>query len=178
MDGYSINILTDEKEREFYSFTSEYLPDSSHDRLKEFRRAYPEAFLILEINGETAGVAFGRDRSVQFPDDDSFELCGIAVRHDFQRHGYGRKLLAEFEKAASEYGAKQISLGSAGGYAEEFYISCGYFPSEYKEWENGRPCLKKVFADMNDYRNYVRSENDGFAVMRKNLLDNKQLSVL
>ena len=169
MDTWTVSVLTDEKKESFYKFTAEYLPDAGRDRLEEFFKAYREAFLILEINGEMAGTVFGRDRSVQFPDDRSFELCGIAVRHDHQRKGYGRNLLAEFEKAARRYGAEQISLGSAGGYVEEFYINCGYVPSEYKEWENGTPCLKKMFSDIDDYKSYIRSENDGFVVMRKNL---------
>lgn len=107
--------------------------------MRAFYREYPDAFLFCEKDGELIGVAFGRDRSVQFPDDDSFELCGIAIRYDHQRNGYGRALLAEFEKSAKAYGAKAVSLGSAEGYAEKFYISCGYMPSEYKAWENGAP---------------------------------------
>ncbi|MGN0597209.1 MAG: GNAT family N-acetyltransferase [Ruminiclostridium sp.] len=160
--------LTAGWEDDFYRFTAEYLPDSDPQRMRKFYEAYPHAFLIMVDEGQVIGTAFGRDRSVQFPEDDSFELCGIAVRYDYKRKGYGRKLLGEFEKAAEKYGAKAISLGSAEGYAERFYISCGYTPVEYKVWENGSPCLKKTFSDMEEYRNYCR-EGEGFVVMRKEI---------
>lgn len=161
-----IKKLTAKHEDEFYRLMAEYLPDSEPERMRAFYREYPDAFLFCEKDGELIGVAFGRDRSVQFPDDDSFELCGIAIRYDHQRNGYGRALLAEFEKSAKAYGAKAVSLGSAEGYAEKFYISCGYIPSEYKAWENGAPCLKKTFSGFEDYAAYIR-QGDGFIVMRK-----------
>ena len=164
----NVKQLTSENEEAFYNFTAEYLPDSAPERLRVFYRSYPEAFLLCEIDGELFGAAFGRDRSVQFPDDDSFELCGIAVRCDHQRKGYGRKLLAEFERAAKKYGAKAVSLGSAEGYAELFYLSCGYIPIEYKVWENGVPCLKKAFSGIDEYKAYKR-QGEGFVVMRKEL---------
>lgn len=165
---FEIKLLTAESEKAFYNFTSEYLPDSDPEKMREYYKSYPKAFLLCETEGELIGVAFGRDRSVQFPDDDSFELCGIAIRFDHQRKGYGRKLLLNFEKSAKNYGAKTISLGSAEGYAEKFYISCGYAPVEYKVWENDVPCLKKTFSDMDDYIEYERTGN-GFVVMRKEI---------
>lgn len=165
---FEIKLLTPENEKAFYNFTSQYLPDSDHEKMKEYYRSYPDAFLLCEKEGELIGVAFGRDRSMQFPDDDSFELCGIAIRYDHQHNGYGRELLSIFEKSAKKYGAKMISLGSAEGYAEKFYLSCGYVPVEYKVWENDAPFLKKTFSDMADYIAYARPGN-GFVVMRKEL---------
>lgn len=76
-------------------------------------------------------------------------------------------LLREFERAAAGYGKAAVSLGSAEGYVEKFYISCGYFPAEYKVWENGIPQIKKVFSHMEDYLLYQRGNEDGFVVMRK-----------
>ena len=163
-----INKFTAEIEDEFYRFMAEYLPDSEHERMKAFYLEYPEAFLYCEEGGELVGIAYGHDRSVQFPDDDSFELCGIAIRYDHWRKGYGSRLIAEFEKAAKAYGGKAVSLGSAEGDVEKFYISCGYIPTEYKVWENGAPCLKKIFAGMEDYASYDR-QGDGFVVMRKEI---------
>ena len=170
MSKPKIILLSPKYEEEFYRFTDEYLPDSDPERLRKFAAEYPKAFLLLIYENEVIGAAFGRDRSRQFPDDDSFELCGIAVRFDHQRKGYGSMLLREFERAAAEYGKSAVSLGSAEGYAEKFYISCGYFPTEYKVWENGIPCVKKEFADMEDYLSFQRCDKDGFVVMRKNKL--------
>lgn len=169
MSEPKITLLAPEHEEEFYRFTAKYLPDSEPERLRRFSDEYPKAFLLLIYENEVIGAAFGRDRSRQFPEDDSFELCGIAIRYDHQRKGYGSMLLREFEKAAAEYGKKSVSLGSAEGYAEKFYISCGYFPSEYKVWEEGVPRLKKVFADLEDHLSYQRGDGDGFVVMRKEI---------
>lgn len=163
-----IKMLTPEDEEVFYRFSVEYLPDSDPQKMREYCKSYPEAFLFLKSDGMFVGAAFGRDRSVQFPDDDSFELCGIAIGEKHRRKGYGRMLLNEFERAAKKYGANAVSLGSAEGYAEQFYISCGYTPIEYKVWENGAPCLKKTFSDFDDYKSYIR-QNGGFVVMRKEI---------
>ena len=54
------------------------------------------------------------------------------------------------------------------GDVEKFYISCGYTPTEYKVWENGAPCLKRVFVGLEDYASYDR-QGDGFVVMRKEI---------
>ena len=169
MSEPKIMLLSPEYEEEFYCFTAEYLPDSDPERLRKFAAEYPKAFLLLIKENELIGAAFGRDRSRQFPEDNSFELCGIAVRYDHQRRGYGSMLLREFEKAAAGYGKAAVSLGSAEGYAEKFYISCGYFPTEYKVWKNGVPRVKKVFGDIEDYLSYQRDGGDGFVVMRKEL---------
>ncbi|MGN0641581.1 MAG: GNAT family N-acetyltransferase [Huintestinicola sp.] len=165
---HKVMQLTHEYEEAFRNFTAEYLPDSSPEKMREHYKLYPEAFLICISEGELVGAAFGRDRSVQFPDDDSFELCGIAVRCGHRRKGIGRILLAEFERAAKKYGAHAVSLGSAEGYAENFYIACGYTPMEYKIWENGAPLSVKTFSDMKDYESYTRP-GGGFVVMRKEI---------
>ena len=101
---------------------------------------------------------------------DDFELNGIAVRWDRQRKGYGRQLLRAFEQAAAAYGSPEVSVGSAGGYVETFYMDCGYQPVEYKVWQDGRPVVEKTFSGVSDYRSYVRKTQDGFVVMRKSLL--------
>lgn len=162
-----IKLLSPEYEEAFYRFTAEYLPDSEPERMRSFAAEYPKAFLLLLYEGEVIGAVFGRDRSRQFSEDDSFELCGIAVRFDFQRRGFGSMLLCEFEKSAAGYCCPAVSLGSAEGYAERFYIKNGYLPTEYKVWENGVPRVKKVFSDLEDYLSYHRDGGDGFVVMRK-----------
>lgn len=147
-------------------FRLNIFPTATHKKMREYCKSYPEAFLLLKSDGVFVGAAFGRDRSVQFPDDDFFELCGIAIGEEHRRKGYGRMLLNEFERAAKKYGANAVSLGSAEGYAEQF--CCGYTPIEYKVWENGAPCLKKTFSDFDDYKSYIR-QNGGFVVMRKEI---------
>ncbi len=169
MEQITITPLTQDTEQAFYRLVNEYLPDSDPAQLREYAILFPKAFLVLLENKEVIGVAFGWHRKLKFPEDDSFVLNGIAVRHDKQQNGYGKQLLQAFEQVVKEYGAPFVSLGSAGGYVEKFYIDCGYTPTEYKVWENGVPVVEKQFTDMNDYLTYSWQSKDGFVVMRKTI---------
>lgn len=169
MDQLTITPLTTATETAFYQLVDEYLPDSDPVQLKHYYELFPKAFLTLLFKDEVIGVAFGWHRKLKFPEDDSFALNGIAVRHDHQKNGYGKQLLRAFEQAVKEYDAPSVSVGSAGGYVEKFYIDCGYTPTEYKVWENGTPVVEKPFTDMEDYLTYSRKNDDGFVVMMKEL---------
>lgn len=169
MDRITVKPLTSDTESTFYQMVEEYLPDSDPAQLHEYAALFPNTFLVLLENTEVIGVAFGWHRKLKFPEDDSFVLNGIAMREEHQRKGYGKLLLQAFEQAVKEYGAPSVSLGSAGGYVEQFYLACGYTPTEYKVWENGAPMVEKHFADLEDYLTYSRKNNDGFVVMRKEI---------
>jgi ribosomal protein S18 acetylase RimI-like enzyme len=69
------------------------------------------------------GFALGRERG-----DDHVELAGIGVREAYTRLGIGSRLLDAFESAAADAGFERVSLGSAGGYVDEFYLANGYEP--------------------------------------------------
>ena len=137
--------------------------------MKRYSERFPKGFVAIIKDGKVAGVAFGWLRSVEHPDDDSFMLDGIAVRYDYQKQGYGKLLLSAFEKAAADYGAPSVSVGSAGGYVERFYIDCGYVPVQYKIWENDAPVIEKVFSGIEDYYAYERKNGEGFVVMEKQI---------
>ena len=169
MNRITIALLTTATETAFYRLVDEYLPDSDPIQLKHFYELFPKAFLVLLQEDEVIGVAFGWHRKLQVPEDDSFVLNGIAVRYDHQRKGYGKHLLNAFEQAVKEYDAPSVSVGSAGGYVEKFYIDCGYIPTEYKVWENGSPIVEKRFTNLEEYSSYLRGEEDGFVVMYKEL---------
>lgn len=162
-----IVALNDENREAFYGLAEEYLPDSEPERLKKYASQFPEAFLVMLAEREVIGVAFGWLRSIEVPEDDSFELNGIAVRYDYQKRAYGKKLLVAFEQVARMYGASAVSVGSAGGYVEKFYIDCGYCPKEYKGWNENGPTIEKSFTDLEDYYAYARQSEDGFVVMYK-----------
>ena len=165
----SVVPLCEKNEKDFYQIVEEYLPDSNLEKVKMYAGLFPNAFLVLLCENEVIGVAFGWDRKIEFPEDDSFVLNGIAVHSDWQKNGYGKQLLKAFEAAAEEYGESVVSLGSAGGDVEKFYIDCGYLPMEYKYWENGGPVVEKSFEGSEEYYSYVRKNKDGFVVMYKNL---------
>lgn len=151
----------------FFALAAEYLPDSDPQRMERFARAWPGAFLALVDGSDVLGVAFGWPRRVVDPADDAFQLSGIAVRWEHWRRGLGRRLLAAFEAAAAGYGAARVSVGSAGGFVEEFYLACGYAPRQYKVWMDGAPRVAATFADEAAYRAFRRPPGDGFVVMEK-----------
>lgn len=165
----TITMLNDNNREAFYALAAEYLPGSDPAKMAKYAAEYPRAFLAAEEQGQVIGVVFGWPRRFADPKDASFELNGVAITYHLWRHGYGRALLAAFEREAQGYGAKVVSLGSADGFVEEFYIACGYIPKEYKVWTAGRTALAHRYADMADYLTYQRPSEDGFVVMEKEL---------
>ena len=152
----------------FYALAAEYLPDSDPERLHRFAAVYPEAYRVLRLDGRIIGVCYGWFRRHFVPADPSFTLDGICIEYDHWRKGYGRQLLAAFEKAAHSYGAPAVSAGS-GLDSEAFYIACGYTPKEYKVWLDGVTVIEHVYTSLEDYRTYQRQNPDGFVVMEKTL---------
>lgn len=168
MDNVHFDLLNSNNEKQFYDLAGEYLPGSSPEKMRKYAAVFPELFIALMLGSEVIGAAFGWHRKPEH-NDDSFVLDGIAVKHGYTRSGYGRQLLSAFEKAAKNYGAETVSVGSAGGYVEKFYIACGYTPKEYKVWKNSAPEIEKTFDSLQDYYSYNRTDPDGFVVMAKEL---------
>lgn len=153
----------------FYALAAEYLPGSDVQKMQKFVRMYPETFLVMLLERKVIGAAFGWPRRWADPEDESFTLDGIAVRAEHQKKGYGKQLLAAFESAAARYGAPCVSVGSAGGYVERFYIENGYVPKQYKVWDDNGPVVEKVFEGIEDYASYERKNENGFVVMEKRI---------
>lgn len=159
--------LSDELKEKFFAFCTEYLPGSEPEKMKRYEKTFPDAFIAVTEGNEIIGAVFGWSRKIEFPDDKSFSLDGIAVRYDFWKKGIGSRLLESFEKAAVLYGAKSVSVGSAGGYVEKFYIDRGYMPQCYKLWKDDKPMIDKRFSGIEDYYSYEREDDGGFVVMEK-----------
>lgn len=162
--------LNEKNSAHFYGLAAQYLPDSSPEKMRERSKLFPKAFIALECHGKLIGICFGWPRGLDVRKDRSFVLDGIAVMSDFQKNGYGKILLAAFEQAALGYGYSLISVGSAGGYVEKFYMGCGFLPKEYKVWAGSSPKIEKAFENTADYFSYERKNPDGFVVMEKNLV--------
>lgn len=169
MEQTYIMTLCKENEAAFYAIAAEYLPGSREDTMRRRAAQYPKAFVLLMAGDEAAGAAFGWPRKSDMPEDDSFCLDGIAVKAPFWRKGYGSMLLRAFENAVREYGFSVVSVGSAGGYVEQFYIGNGYVPAEYKIYTDSGIKPVHRYLDMADYHTYQRPEADGFVVMKKYL---------
>ncbi len=169
MSGVKISPLHPGVKEGFYSLLHEYLPDIDPGRVYSLAEEYPAAYLALTVDDQVIGAAYGWPRRLFVPEDPSFTLDGIVVHWDYQRRGYGRQLLCALENAAKMYGCPAVSVGSAGGYAEDFYLGCGYFPKEYKYYQDGRILVEHVFQDTEDYRTYRRIHPEGFVVFEKNI---------
>lgn len=164
-----LTYLSAENQKDYFALAAEYLPGSEKEKMKRRAEHYPRAFVALASGGELAGVAFGWPRELDAPGDSSFTLDGIAVREPYQRKGYGRLLLRAFESAADEYGYPAVSVGSAGGYVEKFYLDNGYIPREYKICTECGIKVACTFSNMEDYRTYRRPDVEGFVVLEKRL---------
>lgn len=97
--------------------------DESIEAIRDRYQAPPDLFLGAYDNRELVGHCLGRPRS-----DRAVELEGIAVKPSHQQRGIGLELLEQFEDRVAALGYRRISLGSAGGYVDEFYIENGYSP--------------------------------------------------
>ena len=169
MKQIRIDHINRQNEKAFYDLAADYLPGSNPDKMLPYALRFPKAFLALMLEDQVIGVAYGWLRKPEFQDDDSFALDGIAIRCEYQKKGYGRTLLTAFESSAREYGATEVSLGSAGGYVEKFYMDCGYLPREYKVWKNGITVVEKTFHSIEEYASYEQRPSDGVVVMYKRL---------
>lgn len=169
MDIVAFGKLGNEQKELYYAFCAEYLPGSEPEKMKRYEKMFPETFLAVTEKDEIIGAAFGWSRKIEFSEDESFALDGIAVRYDCQKNGIGSRLLERFEKAAESYGAETVSVGSAGGYVEKFYIDRGYIPQCYKLWIDDKPVIAKEFSAIADYYSYEREDDGGFVVMEKSI---------
>ena len=93
------------------------------------------------IIGVCFGWASGEDASLQ----------GIAVASHRAGRGIGSRLIRYFEDACRNHGCTRISVGSAEGYVEHFYLKNGYRPIEFYVTLDHQPTIKSL---------------DGFDVLR------------
>lgn len=166
-DDIQIQQISDDIREAFYSLAEEYLPGSNYDKVYKRESEFKKVYLALCRNGEVVGVIFGWPRKIDVPEDQSFCIDGIAVRESFQKHGYGSKLITAFETAAGEYGFGKLSVGSAGGYVEKFYLKNGFQPKQYKAFGDAGIYVEKSFESFEDYRSYQRKNPEGFVVLEK-----------
>lgn len=162
-----ITYLQENNAEAFFALAQEYL-GSSPEQLQKKASDYPHAFLALMQDSALIGIAFGWPHIPNVPGEaPSFGLAGLAINSTFQRRGYGSELLQAWEKHAKEYGFPTITVGSAGGYVERFYIKNGYTPIQYKIYVDGVIRLAKTFPSPADYYHYTRPKEEGFVVLEK-----------
>lgn len=96
-----------------------------HDRaaVEQWYDDHPALFVGAYDRDAMVGFALARAR-----EDAHVELVGIAVEASHARRGIGSALLTAVEEAARDRGFERLTLGSAGGYVDDFYAANGYRP--------------------------------------------------
>lgn len=95
--------------------------DDSLATVREWYGANPDLLVGAYRDGELVGICLGLPM-----DGETVVLRGIAVEGPYRRQGIGTRLLAAFEDRAAALDFRRVSLGSAGGYVDEFYRQNGY----------------------------------------------------
>ncbi len=157
-----------------------YLPDSDESLVNRMYEKYKNTFVGYYIDDLLVGICYGWPRREAVADDESYTIEGIAIIHPFNAQGRGPKLLAYFEQRVKELGFFKISVGSADGYVERFYLKNGYIPKEYKVLRNDKEAyVHKILTDQ-DYHMLNRNEliqrvkgYHGFIVLCKDIQKDK-----
>ena len=152
------------------SLVAEYL--SEGDSILDICEKYPTTTVGYYFDTCLIGAAYG----VASEFNDGFSLDGIAIIHPYNGVGRGGKLLAFFEKRVALLGYASISLGSAGGYVERFYLKNGYRAAELKilvppgtTWKN-HPAFPVVeVQEQGGYDKLVLAVADYFAMDKQEL---------
>jgi predicted N-acetyltransferase YhbS len=55
-------------------------------------------------------------------------LAGIGLEPNRRGEGIGTRLVERFESNARERGIERLTVASAGGYVDQFYLDCGFEP--------------------------------------------------
>jgi len=97
--------------------------DRSTETVRSWYQSVPSLFLFAEDGGETIGVCTGRPAG-----ETEAVLAGLGIVPPRRGEGIGTRLVETFDANAAEAGIERVSVGSAGGYVDEFYAACGYRP--------------------------------------------------
>lgn len=138
--------------------------DKSMKMVRSWYEAVPELFLFVVDGDEVLGVTTGRPRG-----DREASLAGIGLEPDRRGEGLGTRLLDRFEDNASECGLDRLSVASAGGRVDSFYIDNGYSPTKILvmdpdggpenyadtdfdiEWDTNEDGSRKCYVDVREY---------------------------
>ena len=99
-----------------------------YQKFKEF----PKFFLGIFLDNELIGVIFG------FPREDYLLMSELAIDRRFQRRGFGKLLVKEFEKVAKENKYYKINVGSEDKSIYFYKSLLGYKPFlliQFEKWD-------------------------------------------
>jgi len=126
-----IRCLRESELQRAYEINKRYLDDGPFDKWAKACREFPELCVACFREGKPIGICYGSPFSMR---PGEVILDGIAVVENFSGQGYGSQLLRFFDQQIEHEGYEAVSLGSAGGYVEHFYMKNGYKPIEFAFW--------------------------------------------
>jgi N-acetylglutamate synthase-like GNAT family acetyltransferase len=99
--------------------------DRSIAAIRSWYNDVPSLFLFAIEGDEAIGVCTGRSRG-----ENTVSLAGIGVEPNRRGEGIGTELLEQFEENAREAGIERVSVASAGGRVDGFYLENGFKPEK------------------------------------------------
>ena len=170
-----INVIDKNTFPQFQKLVREYLPDTEEEQLLFHFEEFPWSYLGLLLQQKLIVFVCGWEIKVG-KETGQFVLQGIAIDWEHKANGLGGVLLNRWEKEVFQRGYASVSVGSADGYVEKFYIRQGYVPKQYKAFDNqGRAHVKEIESP-EQYHTVDRDAvilaadgNKGFIVFEKSL---------
>lgn len=138
--------------------------DKSMEQVRSWYEAVPALFLFVVAGDEVIGVSTGRPRG-----DREASLAGIGIEPDRRGEGIGTRLFERFEDNARESGIERLSVASAGGRVDSFYIDNGFSPEKIlvmdpdegpenyadtefdSEWDTNEDGSRKCYVDVTEH---------------------------
>ena len=127
-ESLEIGCLCDSELEESYAIKVQYLDNSPRDSWVAMRAKHPDLFVACRRQEEIIGICYGWPANKQQYEHGTIVLQGIAVAEEFSGNGYGSRLLHFFEHQVERTRGQTVTVASAGGYVDHFYMKNGYEP--------------------------------------------------
>tara|TARA_Y100000310_G_C20148567_1_gene563604 strand:+ start:43 stop:540 length:498 start_codon:yes stop_codon:yes gene_type:complete len=135
--------------RKAYEIYHDYTDGKSFSFFSSKFKKKPGLYVACYDKDELIGICTGYNRTRVTV------LDGIAVIKKYWRKGIGSKLLRFFEKQVKKHGKKIVSVGTAGGYVEKFYMKNKYNPESFLVTFMKK---KKIYIPTKEYKPRLKSK--------------------
>ena len=127
-ESLDLDCLGNSEIEEARTLKARYLDESPNGTWDAMRREYPDLFVAYRRQGKIIAICYGWPAHKERCEHGTICLQGIAVAEEFAGKGFGSHLLHFFESQVRRRGGHTVTLGSAGGYVDHFYMKNGYQP--------------------------------------------------
>jgi len=127
-ESIEIGCLGDAELKEACAIKLQYLDETPLEGWVAMRGKCRELFVGCRRQGRLVGICYGWAAGKERCREGTIVLHGIAMVEEFAGQGYGSRVLRFFEEQVKRAGYGTVSVGSAGGYVDRFYMKNGYKP--------------------------------------------------